>query len=96
LYDVVYANLIAETVRLEDQLWPSSVLPLIHKHFRVANNGNKPTDYEALLDDTTFKNMVVHRTGFRRQALALKTQALVDTEALVELIETQINSKKQD
>jgi len=87
LYDVVYSNLIAETVRLEDQLWPSSVLPMIHKHFRVEINGNKPTDYNALLDDTTFKNMVIHRTGFRMQALELKRKALYDTEVLVEMIE---------
>ena len=95
LYDVVYSNLIAETVRLENQLWPSSVLPMIHKHFRVDNEGSKPTNYDALLDDTTFKNMVMHRTGFRKQALKLKTEALYDTKTLVSMIEEKINRKKE-
>ncbi len=86
LYDVVYSNLIAETVRLEDQLWPSSVLPMIHKHFRIIGNGSKPNDYESLLNDTKFTNMVSHRTGFRKQSLDLKKDALIKTEALIALI----------
>lgn len=96
LYDVVYTNLIAETVRLENQLWPSSVLPMIHKHFRVNETGNIPTNYNALLEDETFKNMLMHRTGFRKQALGLKKGALYDTEAVVKIIETKINSTETD
>lgn len=92
LYDVVYSNLIAETVRLENQLWPSSVVPMIHKHFRVNNEGDcKPTNYNELMDDTTFKNMVMHRTKFRNYAFALKNEALIDTEAMVKMIESKLN-----
>ena len=87
LYDVVFTNLIAETVRLENQFWPSSVLPMVHKHFRVTNNGTKPTNYVALLDDTTFKNMLLHRTHFRRLALQLKTEALNNVKVIVKMIE---------
>ena len=91
LFDVVYANLIAETVRLENQFWPTSVLPMIHKHFRAIDLGKlEPTNYEALMDDTTYKNMVMHRVHFRKLALELKTKALLDTEELVKMIEIKL------
>ena len=48
LYDVSYANLISATVRLEDLFWPSSVLPILHTHFRWEGDTTKPVDYEAL------------------------------------------------
>ena len=92
LFDVTYANLIAETVRLENQFWPSSVLPMIHKHFRATDFGKlKPTNYEALLEDTTYKNMVMHRLGFRKLALDLKSTALRETEELIERVEMELN-----
>lgn len=95
LFDVDYADLIAQTVRLENQFWPSSVLPLIHKHFRVGKHRKlKPTNYEALMDDTTYKNMVTHRAGFRALALNLKIKVLNNTEALDELIMIEINKTK--
>ena len=94
LFEVVYSNLIAETVRLENQFWPSSVLPMIHKHFRETEFRKlKPTNYEALMDDTTYKNMVMHRVHFRKLALDLKTKALHITEELVEIIEVELNKK---
>ena len=92
LFDVIYANLIAETVRLENQFWPSSVLPMIHKHFRETDFRKlKPTNYEALLEDTTYKNMVMHRVHFRKLALDLKTTALRETEELIKRIEMELD-----
>ena len=97
LFDVVYSNLIAETVRLENQFWPSSVLPMIHKHFRQTDFLElKPTNYEALMDDATYKNMVAHRSHFRQLALNLKTKALQDTEVLVEKIMLELRKKQID
>ena len=96
LFDVVYSNLIAETVRLENQFWPSSVLPMVHKHFRATDIGIKPINYEALMDDTTYKNMVIHRSHFRKIALDVKTNALLDTEELVEMIVVELNKKQKD
>ena len=94
LFDVVYSNLIAETVRLENQFWPSSVLPMIHRHFRQTDFRElKPTNYEALMEDTTYKNMVVHRAHFRQLALNWKTKALHDTEELVEMIAEELRKK---
>jgi hypothetical protein len=97
LFDVVFSNLIAETVRLENQFWPSSVLPMIHKHFRKVDFYElKPTNYEALMDDTTYKNMVAHRSHFRQKALNLKTKALQDTEALEEMIAAELKKNQKD
>jgi hypothetical protein len=96
LFDVVYSNLIAETVRLENQFWPAGVLPMVQKHFRqkIGYKELKPTDYEALLDDTTYKNMVMHRAHFRKLALDWKTKALADTEEVVEMIVAELKQKE--
>ena len=92
LFDVAYVHLIAETVRLENQFWPSSVLPMIHKHFRETEFRKlTPTDYSALMEDTTYKNMVMHRVHFRQLSRDLKSQALRDTEELIEMIESELN-----
>lgn len=88
LFDNDYKFLIAQTVRLEDQFWPSSLLPLYHKHFRIKsmegspyNDGlaSAPIDYEALLNDQQYHNMIKHRGGFRYQGAALKEDALEKT-----------------
>ena len=88
LFDNDYGKLIAQTVRLEDQFWPSSLLPLYHKHFRIksmegspANDrlDSVPVDYNALLNDTEYHNMIKHRGGFRYQGAALKKEALEKT-----------------
>ena len=95
LFDVNYIHLIAETVRLENQFWPSSVLPMIHKHFRETEFRKlTPTNYEALMEDTTYKNMVMHRVHFRKLALDLKSQALKDTEELIRLIELELGRQE--
>ena len=83
---MVYTNLIAETVRLENQFWPSSVLPMIHKHFRKTTYTAIPINYEALKNDDTFKNMIIHRSGFRELALKLKIDGLKKTTNLLTLI----------
>lgn len=95
LFDNEYAFLIAQTVRLEDQFWPSAVIPLNHKHFRVKSmEGNpfndgvgvQPTDYNALLDDQTYHNMIKDRGHFRYQGASLKKDALDKTIALKDQI----------
>ncbi|MCW5515470.1 DUF6090 family protein [Muriicola sp. Z0-33] len=93
LFDMEYAQLIAETVRLENQFWPSSVLPMVHKHFRETEyRKHTPINYEDLMEDTTYKNMLMHRIHFRRLALELKTKALYHTEELVEMIEKSLET----
>ena len=91
LFDNDYKSLVAKTVRLENQFWPSSLLPLYHKYFRLKsmegspfNDGldSTPVDYEALLNDQQYHNMIKHRGGFRYQAAALKEDALEKTVQL--------------
>ena len=100
LFDNDYKFLIAQTVRLEDQFWPSSLLPLYHKHFRLNsmegtpfNDGldSTPVDYEALLNDQQYHNMIKHRGGFRYQGAALKEDALEKTVRLRKQIKNYLD-----
>ena len=83
LFDVTYSNLISNTVRLEDQFWASSVLPIWHTHFRMTGNTLKPVDYEALLVDKTYINMITNRRNFRKVAIQHKNESLLETESLL-------------
>jgi len=88
LFDVSYANMISETVRLENQFWPVAVLPLKHKYFRFVDMTRiKPTDYQALLNDPIYKNTILDRKGFRIQAKGFKAGCLADTKATLALID---------
>ena len=85
LFDVTYADLISQTVRLEDQFWPTAVLPIQHTHFRrIGKSQNKPTDYEALLNDHTYTNMLTSRRDFRYQAVEHKTRSVLKTRATLQ------------
>lgn len=88
LFDVTYANMISNTVRLEDQFWPASVLPLWHRHFRSSIDGNalKPVNYEALLADTEYTNTLLNRRVFREVATEAKTECIVNTEKVLSTI----------
>jgi hypothetical protein len=94
LFDVTYDNMLSETIRLEDQFWPSSVLPVIHKHFRTSDLGSKPVDYENLLDDASYTNMILNRKNFRNLAFILKSEALNHTESLLRLIESELKERE--
>ena len=99
LFDNDYGFLISQTVRLENQFWPSSLLPIYHKHFRINDMegspfndglGSKPVNYNALLYDPEYHNIIKHRGGFRYQAAELKKDALKKTIALKERIKTYL------
>lgn len=83
LFDISYSNLISETVRIENQFWPSSVLPIMHTHFRWEGNTTKPVDYEALLNDKKYTNMITNRRHFRELAALKKAESLLRTETLI-------------
>lgn len=88
LFDVTYAHLISETIRLEDQFWPAAVLPIKHKHFRPADlEHTTPVDYDALINDAVYLNTMLDRRGFRQTAIKLKTASLKKTHLLLEQIE---------
>ncbi len=90
MFDVSYANLISETVRLENQFWPSSVLPILHTHFRWEGNTTKPVDYEALLNDKTYTNMITNRRHFRELAVKVKGESIHHTESLLSHIDNYL------
>jgi len=88
LFDNDYGFLVAQTVRLENQFWPSSLLPVFHKHFRINDmEGNpfndkmdaKPVDYDALLNDAEYYNIIKHRGSFRYQGAVIKKDVLDKT-----------------
>lgn len=92
LFDVTYPNLISETVRLENQFWASSVLPIWHTHFRMTGNTLKPVNYEALLDDKTYTNMITNRRHLREVALLNKSKSLIGTQSLLAHINSYLGS----
>ena len=94
LFDVSYSNLISQTVRLEDLFWPSSVLPILHTHFRWQGNTTKPVDYEALLDDKKYTNMITNRRHFRELAVEVKGESLLLTEALLTQVDRYLEIHK--
>ncbi|NNF35170.1 MAG: hypothetical protein HKN68_13740 [Saprospiraceae bacterium] len=102
LFDTEYGFLIAMTIRLEDQFWPSSALPLFHKHFRIKNmnkhnlkNGDFdaiPVDYNALLRDDEYHNMIKHRGAFRYEGAKIKREVLNKTRLLINLLEEYLST----
>jgi hypothetical protein len=100
LFDSEYGVLISETVRLENLYWPTASLPLFHKHFRIKQIRNRdpqsnafdaiPTNYEALLNDTIYINMIKHRGSFRNDGAKLKELALNKTSMLKQKIKAYL------
>ncbi len=95
LFDTEYGVLLSQTIRLENQFWPSASLPEFHKHFRIKNMkrnpndisfGAVPVDYAELLNDDVYINMIKHRGSFRYAAVDFKKSALERTTILKEKI----------
>ena len=91
LFDNDYGVLISETIRLEDLFWPTALLPMKHKHFRIKSMkdspfnqefGATPVNYDALLRDQQYHNMLKDRGHFRYQGADLKKDALIKTVEL--------------
>ena len=95
LFDGTYSNLISETVRIENQFWPSSVLPILHTHFRWEGNTITPIDYEALLNDPTYINMITNRRHFRELAVKRKGESLLLTESLLTHIDNYLEFSEE-
>jgi hypothetical protein len=96
LFDSEYGVLLSQTIRLEDQFWPSESLPKFHRHFRINKMKNRnpqnssfgatPVNYDALLNDTVYINMIKHRGSFRYHSADLKESAYNKTTELKEKI----------
>lgn len=102
LFDSEYTVLVAQTVRLENQFWPTAALPLFHKHFRLKKMkartfentlyDAKPINYDALLQDEVYINMIKHRGSFRYAGADLKNKALEKTIALKEQVKSELKA----
>lgn len=90
LFEVTYPYLIQETRRLEDQLWPAVVVPLLQKHFRTVNDQYVPVDYENLLKDQEFLNMWSFRGSLRESSTRRKKETVVATRQVIGLIESEL------
>jgi len=90
LFEVDYPYLFQETKRLEDQIWPSVVVPMFQKHFRFRDNLAIPINYEALLNDDEFINMWSFRGELRKGSTSRKIVAVEKTQAVIKLIENEL------
>lgn len=95
LFEVDYPYLFQETKRLEDQVWPSVVVPMFQKHFRFRDNLAIPTNYEALINDDEFMNMWSFRGALRKGSTSRKIIAVEKTQAVIELIENELNKNSK-
>ena len=93
LFEVTYPYLLQETKRLEDQVWPAVVVPMIQKHFREEMNRYIPTNYEALLNDVEFINMLSKRGRMRKSSTTQKKEAKAKTERIIDLIEDELQRR---
>lgn len=87
LFEVKYPYLMQETRRLEDQTWSSSVVPLYQKYFRREVGGSaRPMNYEALINDHEFTNMLSFRLLLRENSTLYKQKAINETNEVIHLI----------
>ena len=93
LFEIVYPTLMMETRRLEDQVWPSAVVPLYQKYFRWETGKVIPVDYNALLRDTEMKNMLSFRHVLRISSTEKKTEARNKTKNVIQSIDQYLNLK---
>lgn len=90
LFEVDYPYLFQETKRLEDQVWPSVVVPMFQKHFKYMDNLVLPTNYEALLNDDEFINMWSFRGELRKASTSHKILAIEKTQEVIHLMESEL------
>jgi len=92
LFEVVYPTLMQETKRLEDQLWPAVVVPMYQKHFRRVDGYAMPVNYDALLNDEEFLNMLSFRGELREQSTLKKKIVSQQTADVILLIEKELQN----
>ena len=93
LFEVVYPTLMQETRRLEDQLWPAVVTPMYQKHFRRTKDRAIPNNYDMLLEDEEFLNMLSFRGVLREQSTTKKRVVSQQTADLIRLIENSVEHR---
>ena len=95
LFEVTYPTLMQNTKRIEDQVWPTASVPIYQKHFRRENKGmNHPINYDDLLNDKEFTNMLSFRLRMREDSTSSKKQVVNKTKKLIEFIENELIKRK--
>jgi hypothetical protein len=96
LYEVEYPTLMQETKRIEDQVWPTEVHPMIQKYFRydAVNNILVPTAYDAWLNDQEFLNMLAFRGILRKDSTKRKMETKRETEDVILKIKNEFIKRK--
>ena len=93
LFEVTYPTLMQSTKRIEDQVWPTASVPMYQKHFRREIEGrNHPINYDALLNDKEFTNMLSFRLLMRKKSTSRKIKVVNETKKLIELIKQKANN----
>ncbi|NNJ89847.1 MAG: hypothetical protein HKP53_10620 [Eudoraea sp.] len=93
LFEIYYPTLMQETKRLEDQLWPTAAVPMYQKHFRREQKDfYTVNDYQALLDDKEFTNMLSFRGNLRKQSTIRKIKAKDQTLNVLAMIHKELSN----
>ena len=94
LFEVSYPYLMQETKRLEDQMWPSVVLPMQQKHFKIKPDARYiPTDYTAMLEDEELINMLSFRLTMRAFSSQLKNSTIQLTQDVISSIDRELSKR---
>ena len=80
-----------ETKRLEDQLWPAVVIPLVQKHCKIINNQWVPVNYQNMIEDQEFLNMWSFRGSLRAVSTKAKKETATETKRIIKLIDEELN-----
>jgi hypothetical protein len=96
LYGVVYPTLMQETKRLEDQVWPTTVVPMFQKYFRkeLEKYSFVPNSYENWLNDQEFLNMLAFRGVMRKNSTNRKRETQKETENVLSIINKELEKNK--
>jgi len=96
LYGVVYPTLMQETKRIEDQIWPTQVVPMFQKYFRIDSEKYSfvPGIYDKWLDDQEFLNMLARRGAMRKGSTMRKRNAKKETQDVLLMIENELGKNK--
>jgi len=95
LFEVTYPYLMQETRRLEDQVWPAVVVPMLQKYLRSnAEDIPIPVDYNEMLNDKEFANMWSRRRMMRNGSTRQKQRAVKKTNEVIQALDRELKRRK--
>ena len=90
LFEVTYPYLMQETKRIEDQVWPATVVPIFQIHLRMKEGRWFPNNYESMLKDEEFLNMWSFRLELRKNSTFSKSRAVKETNEVIGMIQDEL------